>query len=114
MRIDADRPGMPEMPTCELCHPDPDVAPHRGAPLMPFCVECHAKMKRDDCGICHRETTRETRPLFQGSVRIAHDDAAAWEEHHIEAYRNDAAFCGYCHADRESSCGTCHPGIPAD
>lgn len=51
----------PEMPSCQLCHPDPDGARLVASPAKVFCVECHQQMgdSRAECTICHTTITRE-------------------------------------------------------
>ena len=56
MPDDPDSTG-PPMPTCGLCHPDPDAGRFAATPAMPFCIECHVKMgeSRTRCAVCHDE-----------------------------------------------------------
>lgn len=99
MPDDPGKSNTPPMPTCGLCHPDPDSARLAAAPVMPFCVECHQRMgeSRSECAICHNTITKETLPTHLGGVRISHDDLERWETEYAEVYRKDPVFCAYCH-----------------
>lgn len=57
---DPDHTG-PPMPTCVLCHPDPDTDRFAATPAMPFCTECHAKTGESlvQCAVCHEEAMKE-------------------------------------------------------
>ncbi|MHC4404909.1 MAG: hypothetical protein ACYTG0_35125, partial [Planctomycetota bacterium] len=77
MRDDPSKSDTPPMPTCELCHPDPDTARLAVDPAMPLCVKCHQSMaeSRSECTICHNTMTQRTLRTHRAGVRISHDDS---------------------------------------
>ena len=72
--------SMPPMPTCDLCHPDPDSARLSADPVMPLCVECHQKMgeSRSECAICHNTITREARQEVRPGTRFELGEERDW------------------------------------
>ena len=99
MPDDPSQSDTPQMPTCELCHPDPDKARLAADPAMRLCVKCHQSMdeSRSECAICHNTITKETLPTHRARVRTSHDDLRRWETEYAEVYRKALVFCAYCH-----------------
>jgi hypothetical protein len=99
MPDDPSKSNTPQMPTCELCHPDPDTARLAADPAMPFCVGCHQSMgeSRSECTICHNTITKKTLSTHRAGVRISHDNLQRWKTEYAEVYRKDPVFCAYCH-----------------
>ena len=99
MPDDPGKSDTPQMPTCKLCHPDPDTARLAADPAMPLCVECHQKMdeSRSKCTICHSRITKKTIPTHHAGVRIFHDDPKRWKTEYSKVHRKDPVFCAYCH-----------------
>ena len=107
---------------CTKCHETPGVIPDLPkGPLMPWCMECHsestallaksgeadAAFLSNDCTVCHRELTAETRPKFRGGARIAHDVPELWMKIHGHEAQFDPQYCATCH-DTVASCEDCH------
>ena len=101
MPDDPSKSGTPQMPTCELCHPDPDAGRFAAKPAMPLCVKCHESMdaSRSACTICHNKITKKTIPTHHAGFRIFHDDPKRWKTEYIKVHRKDPVFCSYCHDD---------------
>ncbi len=99
MPDDPSKSAPPQMPTCELCHPNPDKSRLAANPAMPFCVECHQSMaeSRSTCTICHTTITKETLPTHHAGVRIWHDDPKRWKTEYPKLYQEAPTFCAYCH-----------------
>lgn len=95
---------------CAACHEDPDKARLPAGPPMDFCVSCHATTAAElnECGVCHTEIDRDSRPAYRGPVRIAHDVPALWKRTHGREYQEDSLFCAMCHEDQAAFCEDCH------
>jgi hypothetical protein len=108
--------------SCMECHKTPGEIPDLPkGPLMPWCMECHTETEipilesgdanvsfaENDCAVCHKEITAETRPRFRGGARIAHDVPDLWMKIHGHEAQFDPAYCAMCH-DTVASCDDCH------
>jgi len=99
MPDDPSKSDTPQMPTCKLCHPDPDAGRFAAKPAMPLCVKCHQSMdeSRSQCAICHKTITGKTLPTHHAGVRVFHDDPKRWKTEYAKLHRKDPVFCSYCH-----------------
>jgi hypothetical protein len=94
---------------CSVCHGNPDTGILAGVSKKPFCMDCHGKtdQKLNECSVCHRETSKDTVPLFRAGVRIHHDEPALWTRLHGSESKVNPNYCSLCH-DMPESCDTCH------
>lgn len=69
--------------------------------------EANGAFAANDCAVCHREITEETRPLFRDGARIAHDAPDLWLKLHGRESRFDPQYCAMCH-DQVADCEDCH------
>lgn len=120
--IFAHQPHVDAAIECTKCHETPGVIPDLPkGPLMPWCMECHDKSEapklesgepnvafaKNECTVCHKELTAQTRPSFRGKTRIAHDSPDIWIKAHGQEAQFDPAYCATCH-DTVASCDDCH------
>lgn len=111
------QPHVDSEAACATCHgEDPDAAsPVQKAPLKPFCMDCHGGVRPalNECAVCHRETSRDTRPTHRAGVRIPHDMPEIWERVHGREAAIDSNYCGLCH-QTPADCDACHQTTPPD
>lgn len=120
--IFAHEPHMEAAIDCMECHSTPGEIPDLpGGPLKPWCMDCHAESEapmlesgepnvafaENDCAVCHREISLETRPKFRGGARIAHDVPELWMKIHGNEAQFDPQYCATCH-DTVATCDGCH------
>ncbi len=113
---------------CMECHKTPGEIPDLPkGPLMPWCMTCHATSEppklesglpdrafaSNDCAVCHRELSLETRPQFRGGARIAHDAPDIWLKTHGREAQFDPQYCAMCH-DTVATCEDCHSRMKPD
>lgn len=98
---------------CDTCHKNPDKSVLPAGPVMKACMDCHGQTRAslNECAVCHKTITEETRPTHRSGARIAHDAPQIWEHVHGQESRVDPAYCALCH-NKETSCDDCHRKSP--
>ncbi|MBI2425826.1 MAG: cytochrome c3 family protein [Candidatus Hydrogenedentes bacterium] len=98
---------------CTACHGDNASKPVPYTAMKPWCMDCHGQTRPElnACNVCHKEMSRETRPKFNGTRRIAHDAPEVWEKIHGREALVDQKYCAICH-ENENFCSECHEVTP--
>jgi hypothetical protein len=111
---------------CVTCHTPQlgkkDIGGSLSLPKMTECASCHEnatlvrqEYRIENCQVCHKTTTRETRPLALDGISSSIAHTESFRRHHEEAAGAADNQCRFCHVETvnagQDNCSGCHSAM---